>query len=164
MASLQEISRVLLIGGGATLVMDLWLLFLNRIGIPTLNFAFIGRWVGHCFRGRLAHRSIATAGQIPHELLLGWLTHYATGIAFAGLLVGLFGFSWAATPTLAPALLVGAGTVAFPWLLMQPAMGLGIAAARTPAPLMNRVRSLANHAVFGLGLFLSAGFIALISR
>lgn len=164
MASLQEISRALLIGGSATLIMDLWLLLLNRIGIPTLNFAFIGRWVGHCFRGRLAHASIAQAPPIPGERLLGWLTHYATGIAFAGLLVGLYGFSWATDPTLAPALLVGAGTVVFPWLLMQPAMGLGIAASKTPAPRINRIRSLCNHAVFGLGLFLAADVIACFAR
>lgn len=164
MASLQDIIQVPLIGCGATLVMDIWLLFLKRISIPTLNFAFIGRWVGHCLRGRLAHTSIAQAPQIPHELLLGWLTHYATGIAFAVLLVGFCGFSWVATPTLAPALLVGVSTVAFPWLLMQPAMGLGVAASKTPAPLRNCARSLGNHAVFGLGLFLSASLIGWLTR
>lgn len=164
MASLQEILQVPLIGCGATVVMDIWLLALKRIGIPTLNFAFIGRWVGHSLRGRLAHASIAQAPPIPHELLLGWFTHYATGIAFAVLLVGLCGFSWVATPTVVPALLVGVGTVAFPWLVMQPAMGLGIAASKTPAPFRNCVRSLGNHAVFGLGLFLSAGLIGWLSR
>jgi len=39
---------------------------------------------------------------------------------------------------------------------MQPAMGAGFAASRTPAPMKNRIRSVANHAVFGLGLYLSA--------
>jgi hypothetical protein len=39
---------------------------------------------------------------------------------------------------------------------MQPAMGLGVAASRTPSPLKNCLRSVVNHAVFGLGLFLSA--------
>jgi hypothetical protein len=35
-------------------------------------------------------------------------------------------------------------------------MGAGIASSRTPAPLTNSLRSLANHAVFGLGLYVSA--------
>ena len=47
---------------------------------------------------------------------------------------------------------------------MQPAMGSGFAASRTPTPLKNCLRSLANHTVFGLGLYLSALVIALISR
>lgn len=164
MTTLQEISRVILIGCGATLIMDIWLMLLKRLGIQTLNFGFIGRWVGHLFRGRVAHASIGKAPQIRHEVPLGWLTHYAVGVAFAMLLVGLFGNAWATAPSLAPAVAVGVGTVAFPFFVMQPAMGLGVAASRTEAPLRNRIRSVVNHAVFGLGLFLFASVIAWISR
>lgn len=164
MTSLQEISRMVLIGCGATLIMDIWLMFLKKLGVQTLNFAFIGRWVGHLFRGRAAHASIGKAPRIPYEVLLGWLTHYAVGVAFAMLLVGLFGTSWATAPSLAPAVAVGVGTVAFPFFVMQPAMGLGVAASRTEAPLRNCIRSVVNHAVFGLGLFLSASVIAWIAR
>ncbi|HEX5803972.1 MAG TPA: DUF2938 domain-containing protein [Azospira sp.] len=164
MASLLEISRVVLIGCGATLLMDLWLMVLKRAGVPTLKFAFIGRWVGHLLRGRVAHASIAAAAPVRNEVLLGWLTHYAVGIAFALLLVGLVGIDWATAPTLAPAVAFGVGTVAFPFLVMQPAMGLGIAASKTATPLRNVLRSLLNHFVFGLGLFLSARFIEWVSR
>ncbi|HLO63349.1 MAG TPA: DUF2938 domain-containing protein [Azonexus sp.] len=156
MTSIQEILRVVLIGCGATLVMDIWLMFLKRIGVPTLNFAFIGRWVGHLFRGRIAHESIGKAAPIAQETLLGWLTHYTVGIAFAQLLIGVAGVGWMSAPSPGVALLTGIGTVVFPLLAMQPAMGLGFAASKTPAPLRNCLRSLANHGVFGLGLFLSA--------
>ena len=57
-------------------------------------------------------------------------------------------------PTLAPALIVGIGTVAAPFLLLQPGMGAGIAASRTPDPAAARMRSLVMHAVFGVGLYL----------
>ena len=43
------------IGAGATVVMDMWLLLLKRLNVPGLNFALLGRWVGHMLRGRLAH-------------------------------------------------------------------------------------------------------------
>ena len=56
------------------------------------------------------------------------------------------------------------GTVAAPLLVMQPAMGSGFATSRTVPPLKNCLRSLANHTVFGLGLYLFALVIALISR
>ena len=100
------------------------------------------------------------------ELAWGWLTHYAVGVIFAGVLLSLQGAAWVHSPTLLPALTVGMGmgTVAAPLLVMQPAMGSGFAASRTPTPLKNCLRSLASHTVFGLGLYLSALVIALISR
>jgi hypothetical protein len=161
---MQDITRIALIGIGATAGMDAWVLLLQRLGGPTLNMAFIGRWVGHWRRGTWAHDSIAKATPIKHELALGWLVHYATGTAFAGLLVAVHGLAWARNPSLVPALLVGIGTVAAPWLVMQPAMGAGFASSRTPTPARNRLRSLANHAVFGLGLYLAATLVARISR
>ena len=36
---------------------------------------------------------------------------------------------------------------------MQPGMGAGIAASRTPRPAAARVQSLLTHAIFGLGLY-----------
>lgn len=164
MATLQEISRVVLIGCGATLLMDLWLMVLKRAGVPTLNFAFIGRWVGHLCRGRVAHASIGAAPPVRNEVGLGWLTHYAIGVAFALLLVGLSGRDWISAPTLVPAVAVGVSTVVFPLFVMQPAMGLGIAASRTATPFRNVLRSLINHLVFGLGLFLSARVVEWVSR
>lgn len=162
MTSLEEIARIVLIGCGATLIMDIWLVFLKRTGVQTLNFAFVGRWVGHLCHGQIAHASIARALPIRHELLLGWLTHYAVGIAFAVLLVSLAGTRWTTAPSLGVALLTGICTVAFPLLVMQPAMGLGVAASKTAAPFRSGIRSLINHSVFGLGLFLSACVLAML--
>jgi hypothetical protein len=73
-------------------------------------------------------------------------------VAFAGLLVLLYGTDWIRSPRLVPALLVGIGTVLVPLFVMQPAMGAGIAASNTPTPWRNRARSLLTHTVFGAGL------------
>jgi hypothetical protein len=156
MAALQEIERVLLIGIGATVVLDSWLVLLGRMGVPTLNFAYIGRWVGHLLRGKFAHAAIARAEPIKGERAWGWLAHYAIGIAFAALLVGSQGAAWARQPTLGPALRIGLCTVLAPLFVMQPAMGAGIASSRTATPVKNVLRSVANHAVFGLGLYLTS--------
>ncbi len=161
-------AQTVLVGAGATAVMDIWLLLLQRLGVPTLNFTMIGRWAGHWRHGTWKHNAIAKAAPVQGELALGWLLHYATGVAFAGLLVGIAGLPWLTNPTLLPALGVGIATVAAPWLVMQPAMGAGIASSRTPAPAKNRLRSLVNHSVFGFGLYLAADLagvlIAWISR
>ena len=160
MASLPALSQALIVGVGATALMDLWLLALKRAGVPTLDFALLGRWVGHLFHGQLAHAAIRRAPPVAGELGLGWLTHYAVGIGFAALLVALQGAAWMHQPSVLPALAWGLATAAAPLFVMQPAMGAGFASSRTPTPLKNCLRSLANHAVFGLGLYLSATALA----
>jgi hypothetical protein len=89
-------------------------------------------------------------------MLIGWVAHYLTGIAYAALLIAFTGAAWLRAPALLPALLVGIATVAAPFLLMQPGMGAGLAASRTPHPRTARLHSLVTHAVFGLGLYVSA--------
>ena len=156
----QDIAQVVLIGAGATAFMDVWLLLLKRLGVPAGNWALIGRWVGHLARGRIAHASIAKAQPVALESTLGWLAHYAAGIAFAGLLVAVQGVGWLQQPTPLPPLAIGVATVVLPLFVMQPAMGSGLAAAKTAAPLKNCLRSLANHTVFGAGLYLAAAVLA----
>ena len=163
MTAFQLSALVVLTGVGATAFMDAWLALLRRVGVRGLDFALIGRWVGHLLRGRLAHPGIAKSPPVRGELALGWLVHYATGIAFAALLVVVQGAEWLRGPSLLPALAVGVATVAAPLFVMQPAMGAGFAASKTPAPLRNCARSVANHAVFGAGLYLSAVLIAWIA-
>ena len=45
-------------------------------------------------------------------------------------------------------------------LVMQPALGLGLMAARTPHPGLTRAINVAVHAVFGLGLYVGAVIFA----
>jgi hypothetical protein len=164
MTSLHDLATIALIGIGATAFLDLWFLVQQRLGARTMSFAYIGRWAGHLLRGRIAHAAIAQAPQIPGELDWGWLIHYGVGVAFAGVLVAIEGLGWAHSPSLLPAVAVGIGTVALPLFVMQPAMGAGVASSRTPTPAKNCVRSLANHTVFGLGLYFSAVVVALIAQ
>ena len=164
MTSLHDLATIAFIGIGATAIMDLWLFVQKRLGARTLSFAYIGRWAGHLLRGRFAHAAIAQAPPIPGELAWGWLTHYSVGVAFAGVLVAIQGLDWARSPSLLPAVAVGIGTVVLPLFVMQPAMGAGVASSRTPTPVKNCVRSLANHTVFGLGLYFSAVVVALIAQ
>lgn len=149
--------RAVVVGAGATLVLDLWALALRRaFGVRSLDWALVGRWLGHFRRGRFMHDGIAAAAPVRGERLLGWGFHYATGIAFAGLLLVACGPDWARQPTWPPCLALGVLTVLLPFFVMQPAMGAGIAASRTPRPAQARLRSLATHVVFGVGLYLAA--------
>lgn len=147
---------ILSLGIGATLIMDLWLLILKKFNIPSLNFALLGRWVGWIFRGKIQHKSIAHSPEIRHEYLLGWIAHYSVGVIFSFGFILMVGQNWFAQPQFLSALFFGIITVLIPFLIMQPAMGLGIAASKTPQPFINRIKSLINHSIFGCGLFLTA--------
>ena len=157
---MDAFAGTLIIGVVATAVMDLWGLARKPLlAIPPPDYALAGRWLGHLARGRFRHDAIAHSPPLRGERLAGWAAHYAIGLAFAALLIGLAGTEWLERPTVAPALVVGLGTVLFPFLVMQPAMGAGIAASRTRNPGAARIQSLVTHAVFGLGLYVG-GWVA----
>lgn len=143
---------MLLVGAGATAVTDLWSLARKGLfDIAPPDFDLVGRWIAHLSRGRFRHESIAAAPAVRGERLLGWVAHYLIGMAFAGVLLGVWGMDWMRQPRLAPALIVGAVTVVAPLFLMQPAMGHGFSARRA-------LQSLITHLVFGVGLY-AAGWI-----
>lgn len=141
-------------GLGATVLMDLWTLFLWRAaGLPLPNWAMVGRWVAHLGRGRVFHDAIADAEPVPGELRIGWLFHYAVGLVYGVAFVLLAGPDWLAAPSLFPAWAFGIVTIAAGWFLLHPGLGLGWALAATPAPWKARGLGLAGHTVFGAGLW-----------
>jgi hypothetical protein len=151
------VQHVIAIGVGATALVDAWALLRRALlGTALPNYALVGRWLGHMPRGRFRHEAIGKSPAVRGELALGWGFHYLTGIAYAGILVALAGSAWLERPTPMPALAIGLGTVAAPFLLMQPGMGAGIAASRSANPAAARLQSLVTHGVFGLGLYLAA--------
>ena len=157
----EFIMHVVLIGSGATFVTDVWAIFLNRgFKIPLPNWGMVGRWFGHFPQGRFKHENIAVATPVRGERTIGWVAHYAIGITFAALLLSITGISWASDPSLLPALMLGVATVVAPFFILQPGLGFGIAAAKMPNPAIMRLRSLASHTVFGIGLYLSAVFLS----
>jgi hypothetical protein len=143
------------IGLGATLTFDLWALFLKHaFKIVPSDICLVGRWIRYMPEGIFRHSTIRSAAQRSNECTVGWTAHYMIGITFAITFVALVGENWLYQPRLLPAILFGVGTVLAPFLIMHPALGLGLAASKTPNPTQARVRSLMNHTAFGFGLYL----------
>jgi hypothetical protein len=152
-----DIVEGVLVGLGATLLIDLWASFLRRaFNIPSLSYCLLGRWVLYIPGGTIVHESITATPQKSHECTVGWITHYLIGVTFALLFVLLASGSWLARPTLLPALAFGIATTLVPFFTMQPSFGLGIAASKTPNPNRARLKSLTTHTVFGAGLYVWA--------
>jgi hypothetical protein len=147
----------IVIGIGATLGMDLWNLFLKRaFGIPSLNLCWLGRWILHMPGGVFRHASIGASPHRPLECAVGRIAHYTVGVLLAIVFIFLIPGDWLSRPTLLPALLYGIGTVVFPFFVMQPSLGLGIASSKAPRPNQARLKSFATHTVFGVGLYACA--------
>ncbi|WP_040639595.1 DUF2938 domain-containing protein [Microvirga lotononidis] len=154
---IEFLYRSILIGIGATVIFDLWGLFLKHaFGLPGANWGPVGRWFCHLAGGRVYHEDIAKAPPFAYERAAGWIGHYAVGILFAAILLALAPTGWSRQPTLAPALIVGLVTVGAGWFLLQPGMGAGIAASKRPNANQIRALNIAGHIVFGLGLYASA--------
>lgn len=152
--SFSMVTTAVAMGIGATMLLDLWAQALNRaFGIPTPNWALVGRWFAYLPRGRFLHDDIARTEPLRQELAVGWAMHYAVGILFALVTVALGGAGWVARPTLLLPLAVGLVTVGCGWFILQPGMGAGIAAAKRPDRSRIRLLNVLGHIVFGLGLY-----------
>src|SRR3712207_5381780 len=117
----NDIAGAIAIGLGATLVMDLWNLFLKRtFGVPSLDYCLLGRWVRHMPAGTLRHAIIAAAPPKPLECAVGWVAHYTIGVGLAIVFVVVASGDWLARPTVLPALLYGVVTLVFPFFVLQP--------------------------------------------
>lgn len=156
---MDHLLRTVAIGIVATGVMDVWGVLRDPLlGFPRADYRLIGRWFAYMPRGKVRHVSIAASPALPGEHAIGWIAHYTIGISFAALLVLLGGEAWLRRPTLGLALLVGLSTLAAPLLIMQPAMGAGIAGSRTANPGAARTQSAVTHLIYALGLY-AAGWL-----
>jgi hypothetical protein len=143
------------VGVVATICVDIWAVIAKRVlGLPTANWAMVGRWFGHISRGHLIHRPIANSAAIANELAIGWIGHYAIGIFYGLAYLYIVHALLMGEASFISALGFGLATLIAPWLVMQPAMGAGVFASRAPRPAVTRLVNVSMHAVFGAALYL----------
>lgn len=151
------LATALFIGLGATLTFDAWAQALKyACGIVPSDICLVGRWLRYMPDGVFRHPNLGAAPRKSAECAVGWVAHYLIGTAFAALFLAVVGNGWLQHPTPAPALLFGGVTVLAPFLILQPAFGLGVAACRARNPTQARIRSVMNHLAFGAGLYVFA--------
>ena len=145
--------EIVFIGVVATATLDLWSITMHRaLGQPLTNWAHVGRWIADLPRGTFRHAAIAEVPPRAGELGIGWTTHYVVGIVYAALYLLALAAA-GSPPTFSSAALFGLVTVLAPWLILQPGIGAGFFASRTPAPGLTRVRNVVAHVIFGIGLY-----------
>ena len=145
----------ILIGVIATIGMDIWAAIAKHVlRLPTADWSLVGRWFGHMPRGIFVHRPISAAVPIPYELVIGWAGHYLTGASYGLMYLYLVQIVVNRSPSLLSALVFGLVTLLMPWFVMQPALGAGFFAVRTPRPGVTRLTNLSMHTVFGISLYI----------
>ena len=159
----MNLLNLVMIGFIATAAADLWQQAVKRLaGFPIPNWELIGRWVALLPRGTVIHTSIAAAPAVEGEGAIGWIFHYAVGIAYAACFVAILGLVPGSASGLAVALAFAGVTLAAPWFFLQPALGLGLMGRRAPNQKELLFVTITTHFVFGLGLY--AGLNAVVPR
>lgn len=151
---LHNIRNLLILGIVATFTMDLWNLVLYfTLGI-NLDWSLIGRWVGHTLQGDFFLYGLENASPIKYEAILGWLTHYTTGVIY-GLCFLIFCYKiMHRKPNLLLAIIVAFIFIFMPFLVYQPAIGVGYFASNASDPNFIRAITISMHLSFGIGLYL----------
>jgi hypothetical protein len=153
---MEQAIHTLVMGITATVAIDLWATFANRmLGWPRTNWGMVGRWIGHMRDGQYTHKSIGSSRPVIHESLLGWIFHYVVGCIYAALYLVYASTAQTGQPSLLSAVVFGWITILSPWLLMQPALGLGFFASKAPRPDLVRLQNLIIHTIFGFALYYS---------
>lgn len=146
--------KIVAIGIFATIVIDIWAIFSNKIlKFPRTSWAMVGRWIGHLPAGKFFHGPVSASPKIKFENVIGWLFHYFIGVTYAAIYVVIFILLLGLGASLLWAWVFGLLTILSPWLIMQPALGLGVCAVKAPNPNMVRLQNFAIHSIFGLALY-----------
>lgn len=145
--------KTMVVGIGATATVDGFTYLLSLFTHKGHGILYLGRWVAYIFEGQFVHNTIRETPSIANELLIGWLTHYTMGIAFAFALVFVFGKQWLSSPSFLPATIIGNVTLFLPICILQPALGFGIAFSRMPHAPFLLIKILLIHAVYAIGLY-----------
>src|SRR4051812_5497329 len=110
-----DVAAVLIVGAGATLMVDAWNDILKRVlGVPSLSYCLLGRWAAHMRRGVFRHRAIGAAEPMAFECAIGWTMHYGIGVALAGGVLLRGAPRWVWSPPAMPPPVSGRPTVGPP--------------------------------------------------
>jgi len=151
---MEVVIKIVAIGIFATVIMDIWATFSNRIlKFPRTNWAMVGRWLGHIPNGKFIHKPISSSPEIKYENILGWAFHYFVGVIYAAFYVVMVIWAFEGNSWLLNAWFFGLVTILSPWFILQPALGLGICAVKAAKPNMVRLQNFAIHSIFGIALY-----------
>jgi len=156
MAMTRLFIRILITGlAGATAADIGRTLYQWATGFPAVNWSVTGRWFLMVLQGQPYVPDIGAAPSLPNELIAGHAAYYTISVVFAAVYLVLLR-AMKREASLWNGLVFGWVTMAFPFLVQMPLMGMGAFASATAMPGLIIGRTLVHHSSFGLGLALGA--------
>ena len=124
-----------------------------------IDVAMIGRMSAGWALGRFCYRHPEEMEPTAHEMLYGYLTHYAIGVGFA--LTYVLGWDLLVGGPASPiwALAYGFATTIVSLFLVYPSMGLGVFGRRSPEPVKSFFSPMANHLFYGMGMAVAVALV-----
>ncbi len=152
------INFILVVGIGATIVLDLWGVFTAKIGwMSGTHWPSVGRWLLGIPAGRLVLDASDTRPFTWREGAVGWAFHYVAGLGYAVMFPLFWGAGFVGAPTLPPFLLIGLVVSTLAGLvILMPGMGAGLFARRAPNTVGMILYVLVAHAVFAFAEYVLA--------
>ena len=146
--------EVLVVGVAGAIGMDLGQRLMQLVlGWPPSNWAMIGRWALNLPKGKLVHEDIGEEEPMPNELAVGWVVHYLVSITYGGIYIFVTRVLLDAKLGFVPAVGFAIAIVLITWFVIQPMMGAGPAASKTPKPWVTRMHDLGSHFFYGVGMW-----------
>ncbi|WP_329740485.1 DUF2938 family protein [Dyella sp. A6] len=139
----------------STLVLDIWVRIARlATGIEPTDWGMVGRWLRGIPTGHLVLDGSSPSPPTGGELALGWAFHYVIGIAYAVLILLIWGIGFVGAPTVWPVVFIGVvvSTLAGLMILM-PGLGAGLMGARLPNQGAMIAYLIVAHSVYALGLY-----------
>ncbi|GHB34564.1 DUF2938 family protein [Salinicola rhizosphaerae] len=153
---------ILVVGIGSTIVLDLWAwLVAKTTGMAGTDWGVVGRWLLDIPSGRVVLDSRpdrpAPGGR---EKTVGWLFHYLVGLAYAMLILLVWGVDYIADPKVVPVFWVGVVISSLAGLLiLMPGLGGGILGRKLPNQAAIIAYVIIAHIAFAAGQYVFANLV-----
>lgn len=145
----------LFVGIGSTIVLDVWVIIVEKLtAIPPTNWGMVGRWIKGFPTGQFIVDSNNTNPPTNLEKTFGWGFHYIIGIAYAALIILIYGTGFISTPTLLPTIVIGLVLSTFAGLaILMPGLGGGFFGRLLPNKMITYLYLIIAHAVFAFSQY-----------
>lgn len=136
--------------------MDVVEAFMANRGIYSgVTGSHIGRWAHGLIRGKVYYSDIEKTEPVRNELKIAFIFHYLIGggvvalgypvmLSFVDLISSPFHLPWA--------IFYGLLTCAFPWFILMPSIGKGVAGRKMPIQAKPIIAPIISHLAYGLGI------------
>jgi len=142
-----------------SIFMDVIEEIMSKVGIQSgVKATHIGRWAHGLSKGKFYYSDIDKVAPVNNELKIAFVFHYLVGggLVALGYPVLLYFYNIFSLSLPIPlAVVYGLLTCVFPWFILMPSIGKGMAGNQMPAQAMPIIAPVISHLAYGLGLWLT---------